>query len=166
MSVWGARIKQLREGRGWNKAELARRVGVSGPTITQWESGVIKEIEGSKLAKVALVFETTMDDVWGRKTNKAATRIEKLQAETDFEIAPRVQHEADLLECYRGMREDAKDTLWAIITVETKRLISIPWINKMLDRVSRQERLKQDKFWEKAQQRAQTAKKPVAAQRQ
>lgn len=97
MSRWGDRIKELREAKGWKKAELARRCGVSGPTVTEWENGEIKEIEGSRLAKLATVFNTSMDDVWGRssKINRSPTTasLGKLAAhdqEDDSDVIGRI----------------------------------------------------------------------------
>jgi transcriptional regulator with XRE-family HTH domain len=52
MKTWNERLKFSREARGYNKIELARGVGVSSPTVTDWESGEIKKLEGVNLLKV------------------------------------------------------------------------------------------------------------------
>lgn len=49
MNTWHDRLKAAREQRGYNKSELARGVGVSNPTVTDWESGEIKKLEAENL---------------------------------------------------------------------------------------------------------------------
>jgi len=58
---WNARLQNIRIDRGLNKAELARRVGVSAPTVTDWESGKIQNIESNNLQKVARVLGVTVE---------------------------------------------------------------------------------------------------------
>ena len=53
MQSLGARIKELRLRAGLNKAELARRIGVSDVTISYWESGAIKQIGHERLVALA-----------------------------------------------------------------------------------------------------------------
>ena len=60
MEEWKQRLRQAREAKGLNKTEFARAVGVSNPTVTDWEKSVadggIKEISGVKLTKAAEVL--------------------------------------------------------------------------------------------------------------
>ena len=58
---WNIRLQNTRVDRGLNKAELARRVGVSAPTVTDWESGKIQNIESNNLQKVAKVLGVTVE---------------------------------------------------------------------------------------------------------
>lgn len=59
---WSQRIKQLRQEResenpaNFSPAAFAKKVGVSGATVSDWESGVIKQISGPNLVKVASVL--------------------------------------------------------------------------------------------------------------
>ncbi|MFP4137184.1 MAG: helix-turn-helix domain-containing protein [Halomonas sp.] len=57
MHSLGQRIKALRLEAQFNKAELARRVGVSDVTISYWESGSIKQIGHERLVALARALE-------------------------------------------------------------------------------------------------------------
>lgn len=56
----GARIRTLRESRGWSQGELARRVGVARATVNQWESGRIKDIRLAAVLRLTEVLQTTL----------------------------------------------------------------------------------------------------------
>lgn len=56
---WNDRIKQMREKNGLKPAVFAKLVGVSGATISDWESGVIKQISGKHLVKAAAALGIT-----------------------------------------------------------------------------------------------------------
>jgi transcriptional regulator with XRE-family HTH domain len=49
MKTWHERLTFARVARGLSKSELAREIGLSNPTITDWESGEIKKLEGENL---------------------------------------------------------------------------------------------------------------------
>lgn len=59
------RIRELREAAGMTQADLADRLQVSVPTVSKWESGVIRPSVGN-LMELAEIFETTMDTICGR----------------------------------------------------------------------------------------------------
>ena len=63
MEEWKQRLKAARTDKGLNKTEFARAVGVSNPTITDWEKsagdGGIKELSGTNLTKVCEVLSIT-----------------------------------------------------------------------------------------------------------
>lgn len=63
MEEWKQRLKSARVGKGLNKTEFAKAVGVSNPTVTDWEKsagdGGIKELSGPNLTKVCQVLEVT-----------------------------------------------------------------------------------------------------------
>lgn len=52
MNNWHTRLTAARVKRGLNKSELAKGVGVSNPTVTDWESGEIKKLEAENLLKI------------------------------------------------------------------------------------------------------------------
>ena len=56
---WKERIKAAREQLGISKSEFARRVKVSAPTVTDWESGGIKMIDGANLVRAAEILHVT-----------------------------------------------------------------------------------------------------------
>lgn len=58
---WGDRIKHKRESLTLKPAEFARLIGVSAPTVSDWESGAIKKIEGGNLIKAARALRTTAE---------------------------------------------------------------------------------------------------------
>jgi SOS-response transcriptional repressor LexA len=59
MKTLHERITYARTKAGLSKANIARAVGVSSPTVTDWESGKIKNIEGANLLKLASVLKVT-----------------------------------------------------------------------------------------------------------
>jgi len=56
MNDWKLRLRQSRERKALNKTELAKRLGVSNATVTDWEKGIdvggIKELSASSLVKI------------------------------------------------------------------------------------------------------------------
>ncbi len=56
---WHKRLTQAREAKGIKKSAFARMIGVSAPTVTDWENGNTKMIEGSNLMKVCSALEIT-----------------------------------------------------------------------------------------------------------
>lgn len=62
MATWHTRLTQAREAKGIDKSELARRVGVKPPTVTDWESGEIKRIDADNMLNVCL--ELDVNPLW------------------------------------------------------------------------------------------------------
>ncbi|MFA6904371.1 MAG: helix-turn-helix domain-containing protein [Gallionellaceae bacterium] len=52
MKTWNERLKAARAEFGCTQTELAREVGVSNATVSDWESGEIKKLEGENLLKI------------------------------------------------------------------------------------------------------------------
>ncbi|MCQ5025489.1 helix-turn-helix domain-containing protein [Oscillibacter valericigenes] len=61
------RIKELREAAGLTQRELAKRLGVSGPAVAQWETGENRP-STANLARLADVFDCSTDYILGRET--------------------------------------------------------------------------------------------------
>ena len=57
--TWNKRITVGRERPGVSKSDFARRAGVSTATTADWESGVIKMIDGKNLVRAASVLKVT-----------------------------------------------------------------------------------------------------------
>ena len=76
------RITKARQDAEMSKSELARVVGVTPSSVTQWESGETKSIEGENLAKIAVA--TGVDAVW-LATGKAAKHKVKM-ARSDYNV--------------------------------------------------------------------------------
>ncbi|MES2323251.1 MAG: helix-turn-helix transcriptional regulator [Pseudomonadota bacterium] len=71
MEQWKQRLKSAREAKGLNKTEFRKLVGVSSPTVTDWEKSVetggIKEITGPRLLKACQVLGITVDYLYSGK---------------------------------------------------------------------------------------------------
>ena len=61
----GERIKTLRDQRGWNQQELARRAHVRPALISELESGKKTDTTGSVLRRLARTLGVTMDYLGG-----------------------------------------------------------------------------------------------------
>lgn len=57
-------VKQLRESRGMQQKEFAMRIGVSQPTVSEWEHNK-KDPSGDRLIKIASLFGITTLEVLG-----------------------------------------------------------------------------------------------------
>lgn len=55
--TWHKRLTQAREAKNIKKSAFAKLVGVSAPTVTDWENGETKMIEGSNLVKVCQALD-------------------------------------------------------------------------------------------------------------
>lgn len=58
---WHKRLTLAREAKNIKKSAFAKLVGVSAPTVTDWENGDTKMIEGNNLVKVCQVLEVSPD---------------------------------------------------------------------------------------------------------
>lgn len=56
MATWNDRLRARREAANIPKGQFARLAKVSAPTVTDWESGKIKKIDGENLVKVCDVL--------------------------------------------------------------------------------------------------------------
>jgi phage repressor protein C with HTH and peptisase S24 domain len=56
---WHKRLTEAREAKNIKKSALARMIGVSAPTVTDWENGETKMIEGANLMKVCSALNIT-----------------------------------------------------------------------------------------------------------
>jgi SOS-response transcriptional repressor LexA len=76
METWHERLTRARNAKGIKKTALAKAVGVSQPTITDWESGEIKKIQGENLLAVCRALDVTPD--WlttGRESTSPQTNV-------------------------------------------------------------------------------------------
>lgn len=72
---WNGRITSRRTALGLSKAEFSRLVGVSGPTVTDWENGVIKTLSGESLLKVSAVLKCTPEWLLTGKGNETRAEV-------------------------------------------------------------------------------------------
>jgi len=59
MVTWNKRITIARTAANLSKTELAKLVGVSNPTVSDWESGDIKKLEAENLLKLCEVLHVS-----------------------------------------------------------------------------------------------------------
>lgn len=71
----GKRIRELRQREGWDQKELAKRVGVSRPTISKWERDE-SEPKLSQADKLADIFKVTLQSLTsGYRHDSAGQRL-------------------------------------------------------------------------------------------
>lgn len=61
------RITYARKRKGWQKIDLARAVGVSSASVTQWEQGQTKGLKPENLVAVARALDVSTDWLGARK---------------------------------------------------------------------------------------------------
>lgn len=59
---FGKNLKQMRKKRGWKKAELAEKCGVSQDMIAAWEKGEA-EPTATELITLSITFNKTVDEI-------------------------------------------------------------------------------------------------------
>lgn len=59
--TFGQRIRELREARGWSQEKLAKRSHVTRGSISQWETGVTKDVDAAKLVACAKALGVTLE---------------------------------------------------------------------------------------------------------
>ena len=78
-------VKQLRESRGMQQKEFALRIGVSQPTVSDWEHGK-KDPSGDRLIKIAELFGISTLEVLGIPLNPASQEKPQQYFPTDEEL--------------------------------------------------------------------------------
>lgn len=63
-----SQIRQLREQKGMTQRDLAHAVGVSQPTVCDWENGKMTP-ELPKAVRLADLFHVSLDVIYGRSTS-------------------------------------------------------------------------------------------------
>lgn len=104
------RIKELREQKGLTQGELARRLRISRPAISSWESGKTKNLREDNLLAIAREFGITVDELL---TGKAADGVNESPAA--YRCGAQSRQEEILLEKYRHLSPADQGRLQAII---------------------------------------------------
>lgn len=63
------RIKELRDKKGWSQQKLAKTSGVPYKTLVKIEQGSSKQPTLQNIIKLANIFDISIDNLIGRKTN-------------------------------------------------------------------------------------------------
>lgn len=66
MKLHVLKIREYREAAGMNKTELAKKMGVSLPTISRWEMGEDNPL-ADRLPALADALDCTIDELYGRE---------------------------------------------------------------------------------------------------
>lgn len=111
----GLRIKNLREERGYSQGELARRVGVTQPTVSDWENNKTEPaVDNLRI----LATELDVFFEWlatGRGPRQYAPQANQPLAKYRTErVLP--ADEVHLLELYRGLPEARREALLEFLT--------------------------------------------------
>lgn len=105
-------IKRTRLDLGFTLDEVAKKVGVSKPTLQRYESGVISNIPSDKVEKLAEVLQTTPAKLMGWNEKKEENNKDKLSISPEHKI---------LLEKYNLLDDMGKCAVNAILDVEVRR---------------------------------------------
>lgn len=95
--TWNSRLKKARTDLAISKSELAKTVGVSAPTMTDWESGEIKKIDGENLLKLSDALGVSPRWLlWGKQETIVADEGTLILAGAIMRIKDQAQKEAIL----------------------------------------------------------------------
>ena len=112
--TWHKRLAQAREAKEINKSAFAKLVNVSAPTVTDWESGKIKMIDGVNLLKVCDVLGISPKWLMHGKPDTNATDVAPvMNLEHQFEPPQALMQwiygeEGEILSCYRATDKEGK----------------------------------------------------------
>lgn len=82
MTNWNKRLEQALDASGLSKAALARQVGVSGPTVTDWISGQIKTLQAENAWKICAALRVSPEWLlFGSKRKTTSNAIQEPAAE-------------------------------------------------------------------------------------
>jgi transcriptional regulator with XRE-family HTH domain len=72
----GARIKEIRQERGWTQDQLAQAVGVSRSAVAQWETGRAGQITGN-LTRIAACLEVGVEYLMYGTDKRGASEVRR-----------------------------------------------------------------------------------------
>lgn len=113
MATFAQRFKYFRDKHGWTQEEVAKKLGLSRPTIAGYESEEKSRIPREEtLHKIADLYGTTIDDLLGR-TNNPETTVKKEAINSAFhkyeELTDEEKEYLDMqLELFRDMKKKKK----------------------------------------------------------
>ena len=120
MIKMGEKIRNKRKEKQLSQATLGRRAGVSKSTVSQWENGKIKEIEGRHLLKLATALGVKPE--WITSNARFAAGIKESIEHYDPHDQP--EDEKTLIAEYRKLTKNARiratHIISALATARTK----------------------------------------------
>lgn len=98
MVTLGDRIRELRKANNWTQQELADKLGLDRTTISKWERQGGSEPDNTTLAKVADIFNVSVDYLLGRvddpkKTIRLPDTVAPYLPEGFDELTPEARQE-------------------------------------------------------------------------
>jgi transcriptional regulator with XRE-family HTH domain len=90
---WNQRLTRARKAKNLTKSEFARRVKVSAPTVTDWESGAIESIKGENLVKVCEVLGITEAELLNGDPAPARNQPDLADVAELFDLYRRASHD-------------------------------------------------------------------------
>ena len=98
MASLGERIVALRSALGWSQTELAKRVGISQPSMHNIETGATKTLRGATLAGLCRTLNVSPDVLLGNKRSLSQEAV---------------LHEAEILALWRALGDAEQEHLLA-----------------------------------------------------
>ena len=83
MNNLGQRIRALRQQLTLNQTELGDLIGVSSQTVSQWESGAIKKLDGANLLALAKALRTSPYYILDGQDARSDTQSDALTVAVD-----------------------------------------------------------------------------------
>lgn len=106
----GERIRELRVAAGWSQAELAKKISVTRPTVTQWENGSTKNVRDENLVALARVFGISVDELLTGETLLAVR-----EGKPNYGVGAETKEEEVLLTKFRHLNPDDRARIQTII---------------------------------------------------
>ena len=105
------KISMLRKEKGMSMATLAERTGISQPTISKYENGIVQTIDRNKLLKIAESLDVTIDDLICEDPRYTQQRQRNTNRRQDDLVA--IQNDTDkaLLYSFHRLSEDTQHTV-------------------------------------------------------
>ncbi|MGO1872293.1 MULTISPECIES: helix-turn-helix domain-containing protein [Halomonas] len=113
MTTLGNLIREHRLEKGFNKAELARQIGVSDVSVSYYESGAIKQIGHERLGRLVQVLDISLYDVLGideREHFQLSAQEEESKRQLLLKLQQRVEEEESAMLSPAEVRLLAKST--------------------------------------------------------
>ncbi|MFG6076963.1 helix-turn-helix domain-containing protein [Erwinia sp. OPT-41] len=98
--VASRKIKQLLFEKGWNRSELARKLGVSAQTVHQWDKGITRP-NGANLTKLAEVSGKAESWFFQADNDDSPVSPSKPMLMKDDEFSELTEEEKRLIRVYR-----------------------------------------------------------------
>lgn len=103
---WHLRLIAARESAGISKAALAKRLGVSGATLTGWEAGAVVDPHGSHLLRLAEALDMAPAALLFGAPEPAAVR----DATARYRLGP---DDAEVVRLYRRLTQRQRSAVMA-----------------------------------------------------